>query len=213
MRLVLSTLSVFLLLGVSAAGATEYKIDPAHSNVTFKIRHLVSKTSGSFEKVTGTINHEKGKPETWVVNAEIDATSINTGNKKRDDHLRSRDFFDVKKYPKITFKSTKVEDADEDSAKLIGDLTMHGVTKPVTLDVQMGGEGVDPMGTKKIGFSAKTKLDRKDFGIVFNKVLDAGGTVLGDDVEINLEIEADAAAPKLADDKAAHGKKTTKSKK
>lgn len=178
------------------AFATEYQIDPAHSSVNFKIRHLVSKTTGKFDKFDGKLNYEPGKPASWKVDAKIDAASVNTGQAKRDEHLRSPDFFDTQKYPTITFKSTGVKDASDKNAKLEGLLTMHGVTKPVVLDVEFGGEGVDPQGTKKAGFTASTKINRKDFGIIWNKTLDAGGLALGDDVDINIEIEADAANPK-----------------
>lgn len=185
----ISTLVTLAFTG--AAAAAEYVIDPAHSSVTFKIRHLVSKTAGQFDKFSGNLSYEPGKPQTWAANAEIDAASINTNNKKRDDHLKSADFFDVKKYPKIAFQSKKVTDVDDNEAKLHGDLTMHGVTKPVVLDIEFTGAGTDPWGTQKIGFTGKTKVNRKDFGIEWNKTLDAGGLMLGDDVEIVLEVEAD----------------------
>lgn len=183
--------ALFALALPFAAVAADFDIDPAHSSVTFKIRHLVSKTAGHFEKFTGTLSYEPGKPETWQANAVIDTASINTNNKKRDDHLKGPDFFDVKKFPKMTFKSTKVSDVDDNEAKLHGDLTLHGVTKPVVLDIEFTGAGTDPWGTQKIGFTGKTKVNRKDFGIEWNKTLDAGGLMLGEEVEIVLEIEAD----------------------
>ncbi|MBI3555954.1 MAG: polyisoprenoid-binding protein, partial [Deltaproteobacteria bacterium] len=148
-----------------AALATEYEIDPGHSSVNFKVRHLVSKTAGKFDKFSGKINHEPGKPDTWKVEAHIDAMSINTNEPKRDKHLRSVDFFDTDKNKEIVFKSTGVKDANDKTAKLEGNLTIHGVTKPVVLDLEMGGEGTDPWGNHSIGFTAMTKLNRKDFGL------------------------------------------------
>lgn len=206
----LSVAALSALVFSGTAQATEYTIDTGHSSVNFKIRHLVSKTTGKFEKFKGTINYEKGKPESWKVDAEIDANSINTNEPKRDAHLRGPDFFDVKKYPKLTFKSTKVLDADDEKAKLQGDLTMHGVTKPVVLDVELGGEGTDPWGNKKVGFTATTKVNRKDFGLNWNKALETGGLLVGDDVEINLEIEADQAKPARVADKTEATKKKAK---
>lgn len=202
-RFFLMSSIVVTAFGVNALAAT-YEIDPDHSSVNFKIRHLVSKTAGKFDKFKGSFEYEKGKSESWSVNAEIETASINTNTKKRDDHLRSKDFFDVAKYPKITFKSTKVADARSSEAKLHGELTMHGVTKPVELDLEVGGEGKDPWGNERVGFTAKTKLNRKDFGIEYNKTLETGGVLLGDDVEVVLEIEGIKKAAPLATD-TAHG--------
>lgn len=169
------------------ASAATYTIDGAHSLVGFRVRHLVSKTNGRFTAFKGTINYVEGKPEAWSVQASIDPASINTDNEKRDGHLKSPDFFDVAKCPEMSFKSTKVAKVLE-SYTLTGDLTMHCVTKPVTLALEVGGvEG------PKAGFSAKGKLNRKDFGIVWNRVLDKGAAMLGEDVEISLDIEADEA--------------------
>lgn len=181
------------LLAVSAvpASAATYSIDPVHSLVGFRIRHLVSKTSGRFTKYSGTINYTEGKPETWSVDAKIDPASINTDNEKRDGHLRSADFFDVEKCPDMAFKSTKVAKGEDGRWMLHGDLTMHCVTKPVVLDLEVGG-----VAGPKAGFSARTKINRKDFGIVWNRALDKGGAMLGDDVEISLDIEADEAKKK-----------------
>lgn len=194
MRHLLAVPAVLLSAALSAAAAV-YEIDASHSTVGFKIRHVVTKTSGRFTKFSGTISYEAGKPAAWTVTADIDPASINTDNEKRDGHLRSPDFFDTAKFPKMSFKSVKVTDAKGDSAKLHGELTMHGVTKPVVLDLEFTGAGKDPWGNEKAGFSAKGKLNRKDFGIVWNKAVDNGGFILGDEVEINLEIEADAVKP------------------
>lgn len=194
MRHLLAVPAVLLSAALSAAAAV-YEIDASHSTVGFKIRHVVTKTSGRFTKFSGTIHYEPGKPSAWKVTADIDPASINTDNEKRDGHLRSPDFFDTAKHPKMSFKSVKVTDAKGDSAKLHGELTMHGVTKPVVLDLEFTGAGKDPWGNEKAGFSARGKLNRKDFGIVWNKAVDNGGFILGDEVEINLEIEADAVKP------------------
>jgi polyisoprenoid-binding protein YceI len=175
---------------VGMASAKTFEIDPQHSSVSFKIRHLVTKVSGRFEKFSGTIDYEKGKPQSWKATADIEAASINTNVAPRDKHLKSADFFDVEKCPKIAFKTTSVSDATGDSAKLHGDLTMHCVTKPVTLDLQIGGEAKDPWGNARLGASAAGKINRKDWGLTWNKALEAGGALVGDEVELELEIEA-----------------------
>jgi polyisoprenoid-binding protein YceI len=175
---------------VPALRAEVYDIDPAHSSLGFRIKHLVGKVPGRFTKFGGTVSYEPGKPETWKADAKIDASSINTDNEKRDGHLKSPDFFDVAKCPDITFKSTKVTDVKGDSAKLQGDLTMHCVTKPVVLDLEIGGTTKDPWGNARAGFTATGKINRKDFDIVWNKTLDSGGYMLGEDVTISLDIEA-----------------------
>ena len=173
--------------------AADYEIDAAHSSVAFKIRHMmVSKTTGKFEKFSANFSMEKGRLDSLKGEAKIDVNSINTGDSKRDDHLRGADFFDVKKFPEMTFKSKKVSGVNGSKAKLEGDLTLHGVTKPVVLALEFNGEGTDPWGNHKAGFSATTKLKRKDFGLVWNKTLETGGLLIGDDVEISLDIEAAA---------------------
>jgi polyisoprenoid-binding protein YceI len=181
-------LAAALLACAVPAPAAVYSIDTVHSLIGFRIRHLVAKTSGRFTKYSGTINYTEGKPETWSVDAKIDPSSINTDNEKRDGHLRSADFFDVEKCPDMAFKSSKVVKGEGDRYMLHGDLTMHCVTKPVVLDLEIGG-----VAGPKAGFSARTKINRKDFGITWNKVLDAGSAMLGEDVEVSLDIEADEA--------------------
>jgi polyisoprenoid-binding protein YceI len=177
-----------------AASAATYELDPAHSTVGFRVKHLVGRVPGRFTKFSGTVDYTPNKPETWKVEATIDPSSINTDNEKRDGHLKSPDFFDVAKYPEMTFKSTKVTDVKGDTAKLEGNLTMHGVTKPVVLDLEIGGTTKDPWGNEHAGFSAKGKLNRKDFGIIWNKTLDSGSLMLGEDVEIAIEAEAQPKA-------------------
>lgn len=171
--------------------AMTYEIDRAHSTVSFKVRHLLTKVRGRFDAFKGTLEYVKGKPKSWKVNAEIEANSINTNLPDRDKHLRSADFFEVKKYPKIMFKSKKIKNVKGNRAKLHGDLTIHGVTKPVVLDMEIGGIAKDPWGNTKAAFSAVTKINRKDFGLVWNKVLETGGVLVGEEIEIELEIEAD----------------------
>lgn len=165
-----------------------YEIDAVHSEVSFKIRHLVSNVRGRFNDFRGTIIYDDQNPTASSVKVTIDAASIDTANEKRDEHLRSPDFFDVEKFPALTFASKEVK-VDGDKMLVSGELTMHGVTKPLTLSVEK--LGMSAMGEKKIvGFSATSELDRKDYGIVWNRTLDVGGAVLGDDVEIEIGVEA-----------------------
>lgn len=186
--------SSVILVGALAAPvlAETYQIDPVHSSAMFRIRHMVSKVSGRFDKLQGTFDHEKDHPKGFKAAGEIDAASINTHVEKRDEHLRSPEFFDVAKCPTLTFKSTKVTEAQGDKLKLHGDLTMHCVTKPVILDVEFGGITKDPWGNQRAGVTATTHLNRKDFGLTWNKVLEAGQLMVGEDVEVTLEIEGTA---------------------
>lgn len=188
-------LAAVLLAVAPAVRAETYEIDASHSQVGFRIRHLVGKVPGRFTKFSGTVEYTSDKPKSWKVEATIDPASINTDNEKRDGHLKSADFFDVEKFPTMTFKSTKVTNIKDDTAKLHGDLTMHGVTKPVVLDLEVSGTTKDPWGNIRAGFSATGTINRKDFGIVWNKALDTGGVMLGDDVAITLDIEAVLKAP------------------
>lgn len=183
-------LGSFCLLAVFASpvSAATYTIGADHSAVTFKIRHLFSKTPGNFNQFEGTIEYEPGQPESWKTQAVIQAASIDTNVEKRDNHLRSKEFFDVEKFPTITFKSAKVTDVTDKGAKLHGDLTIHGVTKPVVLDLAIHGVGDDPWGNTRAGFTATTTIDRKEFGITWNQPV-VGGLMLGDEVEITLEVE------------------------
>jgi len=192
-------LSVVLAAAASARAET-FVIDTAHSTVNFKAKHVVGKVPGRFKTFSGSFTFEKGKPKTWSAEAKIDPASIDTDNEKRDGHLKSPDFFDVAKCPDMTFKSTKVANVRGDHAKLFGDLTMHCITKPVVLDLEIDGEGKDPWGNESASFSATATIDRKDWGIVWNKTLDNGGTLVGDKIEIDLEVsgspaKADAPAP------------------
>jgi polyisoprenoid-binding protein YceI len=194
MRKILA-LAAVLVLSAPAVRADTYEIDSSHSQVGFRIKHLVGKVSGRFTGFSGTIEYTPGKPATWKVDAKIDPATINTDNEKRDGHLRAPDFFDVAKHPEMSFKSTKVSSVKGDTAKLHGELTMHGVTKPVVLDLEVGGTTKDPWGNIRAGFTAAGKINRKDFGIVYNKTLDAGGLMLGEEVAVSLDIEAVLKAP------------------
>ncbi|HZA52118.1 MAG TPA: YceI family protein [Myxococcaceae bacterium] len=170
--------------------AAEYVIDPAHSNAMFAVRHLmVATVRGEFGKVQGTLTLDEKDITKSTVTATIDTASIDTDEPKRDDHLRSADFFDAQKYPAITFKSTKVQKA-KNGLKVTGDLTIRDVTKPVVLEVEGPTKPIkDPMGTTKIGASATTKINRQDYGLKWNRPLEAGGVVVGDEVRITLDLE------------------------
>lgn len=181
-------LSSLLFLSVPVHAET-YDIDAAHSSVNFRVKHLVSNVKGGFTKFEGSYDFEPGAPKSWKAWAKIDAASINTNNEKRDGHLRTPDFFDVEKCPVIEFKSTMITDLKDNKAKLHGELTMHCVTKPVVLDLEIGGMDKDPWGNLKSGFTASGKLNREDFGIVWNKALESGGILLGKEVEVSLDIE------------------------
>jgi polyisoprenoid-binding protein YceI len=184
--------AVVLAACATAAQAAVYEIDAVHSEVGFKIRHMMlGRTAGKFTAFTGTVEFDGKNPKAWSTKAVIDANSINTANEKRDGHLKSPDFFDTAKYPTIEFVSTKVVGWKEGKGKLHGKFTMHGVTKDIVLDLEQIGET-----EKGVGFTARTRIDRRDYGIVYNKVLDKGGVALGTDVDITLEIEALKPEPK-----------------
>jgi polyisoprenoid-binding protein YceI len=177
---------------------TEWKIDPSHSGIHFTVRHMVvSKVRGRFAKFDGTVAFDEAAPEKSKVKVTIDAASIDTHEPKRDDHLRSPDFFDVAKFPSLTFDSTRVEKKG-DRLAITGNLSMHGVTKEIVLDTELLGTGKDPWGAKRAGFSAKASLDRKEYGLGWNQLLEAGGVLVGDKIEIELEIEAVAPAAQQA---------------
>jgi polyisoprenoid-binding protein YceI len=176
-----------------------WEFDRSHSSINFHVRHLmVSKVHGQFHDWTGTLELDPADLAKSRVNVTIEAKSIDTREPKRDDHLRSADFFEVDKFPLITFASTKIERAGDDAARLHGELTIHGVTRPIVLDVELSPEVNDPWGGVRTGFSAKTAISRKDFGLTWNVALEAGGIVVGDKIEITLEIEAVKAAAKAA---------------
>jgi polyisoprenoid-binding protein YceI len=191
-----TTLAVALMLPAAAA-ASEWQLDPSHTLAQFSVRHMmVSTTRGNFDKVTGEITLDDKDLTRSSVAIAIDASSINTRDAKRDAHLRSPDFFDVVKYPKITFKSTRIEKAGKGKFKVTGDLTMHGVTRPVTLAVEGPSPEVKtPWGTVTRGVTATGKLSRKDWGLNWNQTLDAGGVVVGDEVQLQIDAELNRKAP------------------
>ena len=207
----IALLLAFSFASVAQAAPTTWTIDPVHSKVSFSIRHFFSKVPGSFNKFSGTIVYDPERPEASSVKVEIDPASIDTENEKRDGHLKSEDFFFVEKHPTMTFVSTKVLPGSEKGKLTVqGDLTMRGVTKPVTLDATFLGAGPTFQGTQHAGFEATAKVNRKDFNILWNRALDQGGTVLGDDVEIRIGIEA-SSKPAEAPAKAASSAPATKS--
>ena len=195
LKVSITALFIGIFTTASALAAT-YQVDPDHSTVSFKIRHLVSNVQGTFNKFEGTIDYEPGKPDTWKMSGTIDVASINTNVEKRDAHLRTADFFDVEKYPTIVFKSGAVKEATDTSlpagqagAKLEGVLTMHGVEKPIALDVAIHGVGKDPWGNVRAGFTATTKINRKEFGLNWNETLETGQLLVGEEVVITIEAE------------------------
>ncbi len=189
-------LGTLLLVSQAGAAVETYKIDPGHSQVGFNIRHFFSKVPGKFTTYEGTIAMDPKDLSKSVVEVSIDTASIDTGNKDRDSHLQSPDFFDAQKFPKMTFKSTSIVPQGTNKATMKGDLTMHGVTKPVTLDVEILGTGPGMGGRVVGGFEAKGKINRQDFGVAWNKALEGGGALLGDEVEIAINIEGVQEKPK-----------------
>jgi polyisoprenoid-binding protein YceI len=173
------------------ARADSWKIDPAHTNVEFTVRHMmISNVKGQFQKTSGTIATNGSDPSSAKIDATIDATSIDTRVEKRDAHLKSPAFLDVDKFPTITFKSTKVEAAGPGKWKVTGDLTLHGITKPVVLEVEGSGPPIQVMGNTRAGASATTKIKRSDFGLTWNQALEGGGVMVGDEVAISIDVEA-----------------------
>jgi polyisoprenoid-binding protein YceI len=183
-------LAAVLSLPASAATST-WQVDPAHSEALFSIRHLtISTVRGGFSKIKGTISFDDKDPSKSVVDVAIDMSTVDTREPKRDDDLRSDKFFDVTKYPTMTFKSTKVEQVSAGKLKVTGDLTLHGVTKEVVLDVDGPSAAIkDPWGNQRAAASATTKINRQDFGVKWNKTIDNGGVMLGDDVSITIDVE------------------------
>jgi polyisoprenoid-binding protein YceI len=169
---------------------TTWKIDPAHSHVEFAVKHLmISTVRGRFAGVEGTVRLDDSTPSEADVDVRIDVATIDTREPQRDAHLRSADFFDVDKYPHLTFKAGRILDRKGRDLTLAGELTMHGVTRPVVLDVTEEGRGRDPWGGERLGISATTKVKRSDFGLTWNQALETGGVVVGDEVKVLLELE------------------------
>ncbi|MBI3450032.1 MAG: polyisoprenoid-binding protein [Acidobacteria bacterium] len=194
-------LSLVLASGSAVADVENYRIDPGHSSVGFKVQHMLSKVPGRFMKYSGTIAVDPKDLATAKIAVEIDPASINTDNSGRDESVRSAEFFDVEKFPKMAFESTSVVPTGATHAAVKGNLTLHGVTRPVELDVEILGFAADPWGGYRAAFEAKGVINRKDFGMTWNKVLDSGGLLVGESVEIDLNVEAvrqGAAAPAKA---------------
>ena len=188
-----TTIAILMLIALPVlAHADNWALDPAHTNVEFTVRHMmISNVKGQFQKTSGTVTVNGSDPTSAKIDATIDATSIDTRVDKRDAHLKSPAFLDVDKFPTITFKSTKVEADGAGKWKVKGDLTLHGVTKPVVLEVESTGTPVtDPMGNTRAGASATTKISRKDFGLLWNQALEGGGVMVGDEVAISIDVEA-----------------------
>ncbi len=194
----LLVLAGWSLLFPGLARASTWEVDPSHSSVEFQVRHLmVSTVKGTFEKVKGTIELDDKDITRSSVQVTVEMASVNTHEPRRDDHLRSADFFDAQKFPLATFVSTKVERAGKDRLKVTGDLTLHGVTKPLVLTVEGPSRALkDPFGRTVRGLTATGKLNRKDFGVSWNKALDTGGVMISDEVKLELSVEmAQKAAP------------------
>ncbi len=177
----------------TATTTTVWTIDAVHSSVDFSVKHMVFATAkGRFSDVKGTITLDNENVANSTVEVEIGTASVDTRDAKRDEHLRSADFFDVETYPALTFMSTQVEAANGADLKVTGDLTMHGVTKQVVLDTEFNGQGTNPWGQGVISYTAHTKINRKDFGLNWTAALESGGVLVGDDVKIAIEIEANS---------------------
>jgi polyisoprenoid-binding protein YceI len=169
---------------------TTWKLDPSHTTVEFSAKHMMITTvKGRITDVTGTIYVDEKNPQNSSVEATLKAATLDTRTEQRDQHLRSADFLHVEKFPEIKFRSTRIQ-GDKDSFKLTGDLTIREVTKPITLDVEFEGQTKDPWGGERIGFSATGKIDRREFGLLWNQALEAGGVLVGNDVKISLEAQA-----------------------
>ena len=170
---------------------TQWNFDPAHSEIGFKVRHMMfSKVRGAFRSWSGEFHFDAENPGNGKTHVEIEAASVDTSNDDRDQHLRSGDFFKSEEYPHLKFDSTSFEKVGDGKLKLHGDLTIRDVTKPVTLDVEYHGKAVDPWGNDRVGFSATTTLSREEFGLTWNQALEAGGVLVGDKVEVELNVQA-----------------------
>lgn len=173
------------------AAVTTWNIDPAHSAAEFKVKHMmISNVKGSISGIKGSLTLDEANPARSSVSAGIDVDTLSTGDAQRDSHLKSADFFDAAKYPEMTFQSTSVKHSGDGEYAVTGDLTIHGVTKPVTFAVEgPGASGKDPWGNTRIGLSATTKINRKDFGLTWNAALETGGVLVGEDVTLTLDVQ------------------------
>jgi polyisoprenoid-binding protein YceI len=175
----------------SPASTITWKLDPAHSSAEFKVKHMmISNVKGTFSGLSGTLSEHTGDSSLSSIEATVDVASINTGDAQRDGHLKSADFFDVEKFPTMNFKSTKVEQTGEGEYRVTGDLTIRGVTKPVTFAVEgPTPPNKDPWGNTRIGISSTAKINRKDFGLNWNAALETGGFLVGEQVQITIDAE------------------------
>jgi polyisoprenoid-binding protein YceI len=190
MRLLLSGLAVAALASSAVAQVSTWQIDSGHSAAQFTVRHMmISNVTGSFQKMSGTVQYDPADISKTVVDVTIDAASVDTRNDSRDKDLRSDSFFDVQKYPTLAFKSTHAEAAGPGKIKLSGDLTIHGVTKQVSFDVDGPTPPINMQGSMRMGASARTVINRKDFGLMWNRLIEGGGAVVSDNVTINLDVE------------------------
>ena len=200
MKSILTTVAA-VAISASAFAADSFVVDRNHSEANFQVRHLVSRVSGKFDDFSGAIVIDRSKPSDSSVEFTIKTASIDTGVNDRDKHLRSADFFDADKFPGITFKSTSVKPAaKKDTYDVTGTFTMHGVTKTITLPVEFLGFIKDPRGNERAGFTTHITLNRRDYGINWNRALDAGGTLLSDDVDITVNIEAAKSAAAIKEE-------------
>jgi len=194
-RRLLAALSLgAVLVSAQAFSATErnYVVDGAHSSASFKVKHLMSKTTGNFKDFSGTFSFDEKNPKAFQGSFTVKADTIFTNEAKRDEHLKNADFFNVAKHPALSFVAKELKAAGKNKYKMSGDFTMLGVTKAVSFDMEYLGAGKDPWGNEKVGFSASGKINRKDYGMVWNKALDTGGFLVGDEVEIDVQVEGNA---------------------
>ncbi len=176
-----------------------WNLDTVHSGINFSVRHMVvSKVRGRFAKFSGKLDLDEGDLTRSQIEATIDAGSIDTGTAQRDAHLKSADFLDAERFPEIRFRSSRIDKLADDRYRLTGNLTIRDVTREIALDVEYGGRAKDPWGNERVGFIAKASLDRKDFGLGWNQVLEAGGVLVGERVEIDLEVQGVRAAAAVA---------------
>lgn len=198
-RTLWSGVAALLLLSLAFAPAVfaepvTFGVDTAHSSVAFKVRHFFTQVPGHFDEFDGTIVYDAENPENSSVEMTVQAASIDTGNEDRDNHLRSPDFFHVEKYPTLSFASTSVKSAGENELSVTGDFTLHGVTKRMTVPVKVLGMMKTDKGARA-GFSTELTIDRKEFGINWNRALDQGGTILGNEVSVSIDVEAVEKTP------------------
>ncbi len=180
-----------------------WKIDPAHSEINFFVRHMmISTVRGRFDKFTGTVEFDEANPASSSVDVQIEAASINTREPQRDGHLRSADFFDAEKYPYVTFKSKRIEVLDGNHGRIVGDMTIKDATREVTLEAEYAGQAKSPWGTYSAGFTGKTKINRGEWGLNWNKALETGGFLVGDEISVEIELEIVKVPDEVAENQA-----------